>query len=174
MELKYKKLRPNAKTPLKIIEEDAGFDLYAISYKETRDFIEYQTGIAFEIPKGYVGLLFPRSSVTKYDLMLKNSVGVIDSTFRGEVVARFAKVINDMYQDSVGLERPRGFFGFLKRLNLVHYIDIIVPNRKIKKYNIDDRVVQIVFLKLPEITLIEAQELSDTERGEGGFGSSGK
>ena len=52
-------------------------------------YAEYGTGIALEIPKGYVGLLFPRSSITNTKHMLKNSVGVIDSGYRGEVKLRF-------------------------------------------------------------------------------------
>ena len=79
MEIKFKKLVPEAKTPFKAIDVDAGFDLYATSIVETPEYIQYNTGIAVEIPEGYVGLVFPRSSVTKYDLMLKNSVGVIDA-----------------------------------------------------------------------------------------------
>jgi dUTP pyrophosphatase len=152
MEIKFKKLTPEAKTPYRKIDIDAGFDIYATSIVETPEYIQYNTGIAVEIPEGYVGLVFPRSSVTKYDLMLKNSVGVIDASYRGEIMCRFygTKTINY----NVG-NKSATIYGD-------------------NKFNDGDRVAQIVFMELPKITLIEVNELSDTERGSGGFGHTGK
>lgn len=91
MKVRIKKLNPNAKIS-KAHADDAGWDLTAVS----RDYDEYNcvvygTGLAFEIPKGYVGLLFPRSSNAKKDLLLSNSVGVLDSGFRGEVTFKFRR-----------------------------------------------------------------------------------
>lgn len=71
---------------------DAGMDLVAVSMNETDKYIEYDTGIALEIPKGYVGLVFPRSSVSKLDLVQANSVGVIDSSYRNSIKVRFKKL----------------------------------------------------------------------------------
>src|SRR5690606_4362848 len=72
---------------------DAGLDLVATSKKyNEKGSIVYGTSLAFEIPKGYVGLLFPRSSNSKMDLLLSNSVGVIDSGYRGEVMFKFKHV----------------------------------------------------------------------------------
>lgn len=164
MEIRFKKLVPEAKTPFKAIDVDAGFDLFATAINETPDFIEYLTGIAIEIPEGYVGLVFPRSSVTKYDLMLKNSTGIIDSSYRGEIRCRFAKVVSEMIRKY----KLKDFFNGDK-----YGIDIGLLNRELKRYEVGDRVAQVVFMKLPKITLIEAKELSDTERGDGGFGSTG-
>ena len=93
--LKFKKLVENAKVPNKATSGSNGFDLTATS-KEWHDEFQafvYGTGIAIEIPKGYVGLLFPRSSVRKYDLIMANCVGVIDSDYRGEIMATF-KITN--------------------------------------------------------------------------------
>ena len=94
MKVKYKKLNPLAKHPAKANETDAGFDLVATSLEypigSTGIFVEVCTGISFEIPKGHVGLLFPRSSITKTQHFLRNSVGVIDSGYRGEVKLRFS------------------------------------------------------------------------------------
>jgi dUTP pyrophosphatase len=73
---------------------DAGLDLTATSISFTDDYVEYGTNLAFEIPDGCVGLLFPRSSISKYDLTLCNSVGVIDSGYRGEVKLRFKTTYN--------------------------------------------------------------------------------
>jgi dUTP pyrophosphatase len=94
--VKIKKMHHDAKIPKYNLDGDAGMDLTAISREEKflrkedhEDYIEYGTGLAMEIPKGYVGLLFPRSSISKMALTLANSVGVVDSNYRGEVKLRF-------------------------------------------------------------------------------------
>lgn len=165
MEIRYKKLTPEAKTPFKVINIDAGFDLYAIWKKETDKYFEYGTGLAFEIPEGYVGLIFPRSSITKYDLMLKNSVGVIDASYRGEIMFRFIKAHNDLIvesKDSQSIDTEDW-------VNANH-----IAFRKPDYYDVEDRVGQIIFIEIPKISLIESDELSDTERGSGGYGHTGK
>ena len=89
--LKFKKLVETAVVPNKATSGSNGFDLTATS-KEWHDEFQayvYGTGVAIEIPKGYVGLLFPRSSVRKYTLTMANCVGVIDSDYRGEIMATF-------------------------------------------------------------------------------------
>jgi len=114
IQLKIKKLNNKAIIPSYAKEGDACFDLTSTSMKQTDLYVEYGTGLAMEIPKGYVGLLFPRSSVTKKNLILKNSVGVIDSGYRGEVKLRFYETEewSDVYGigDRVGqmmlVERP--------------------------------------------------------------------
>lgn len=91
MKVRIKKLNDNAVMPSKAHAADAGFDLYCTS-KEidwTKRQIVCHTGLAFEIPEGYVGLIFPRSSVSNKPLMMANSVGVVDSCYRGEVTAKF-------------------------------------------------------------------------------------
>jgi dUTP pyrophosphatase len=138
MELKYTKTNSRAMEPVRGTDHSAGIDLIAISKAKSREFIDYGTGLAFEIPINHVGLLFPRSSVSKTGLMLANSVGVIDSDYRGEIRFRFKKV------DIKGSE-----------------------------YNIGDRVGQLVVVPIPSIDLHLVSELSDTDRGEGGFGSTG-
>ena len=143
MKIKYKKLVPEAKTPFKKFDVDAGFDLYATAVETTSNYVQYRTGIAFEIPDGYVGLVFPRSSVSKYDLMLKNGVGVIDASYRNEILCRFTDLKQFVSKDK-------------------------------KHFEIGERVAQIVFIKLPKITLVEANELNETQRGSSGFGSTGK
>lgn len=78
-----KKLDPKAVIPSYAKPGDAGMDLTSTSrtvvstYEE--DYIEYGTGLAVEIPEGFVGLVFPRSSVSKKDMYLANAVGVIDA-----------------------------------------------------------------------------------------------
>lgn len=143
MDIKFKKLVADAIEPTRKYEQDAGFDFYCTAIIKNSNYVEYHTGIALEIPDGMVGLAFPRSSVIKKDLMLKNSVGIIDSNYRGEIVFMF----NDTKQFTV--------------------------TQKKDTYEVGERIGQMVFLELPKITLLQVDELSETERGTGGFGSTG-
>jgi dUTP pyrophosphatase len=85
--LKFKRLVPEAVVPSYAKPGDAGMDLTATSkeWDEEKQCVVFGTGLAVEIPEGYVGLIFPRSSICKVPLMLSNSVGVIDSGYRGEI-----------------------------------------------------------------------------------------
>ena len=142
MEVRIKKLNPNAVIPTYAKPGDGGMDLVATSIiSETTTDITYGTGLAMEIRDGFVGLVFPRSSIRKYDLALTNCVGVIDSGYRGEIQATF------------------------KKTNTIDWGTI---------YKVGDRIAQIIILPYPPIEFVEADELSNTERGEGGFGSTGK
>ncbi len=144
MKVRIKKLNPNAVIPTYAKAGDAGMDLTITNIiSETTTDVTYGFGIALEIPFGFVGLVFPRSSVRKYDLALTNSVGVIDSGYRGELQATFKKT-SWLKQDSS------------------------------TKYNIGDKGAQIMIIPHPTIEFEEADELSNTERGDGGFGSTGK
>ncbi len=153
MQVKIKKLNSNAVIPTYAKDGDAGMDLVATEIlKDTPEQITYGTGLAMEIPKGFVGLVFPRSSIRKTGLQLSNSVGVIDSGYRGEIQATFNKVF--------GSER---MYDEMK-------VKEIQPN---EYYKVGDRIAQIMIIPHPDIQFEEADELSDTERGEGGFGSTG-
>jgi dUTP pyrophosphatase len=154
MEVKIKKLKPNAVIPTYAKDGDAGMDLVATEIlKDTPEQITYGTGIALEIPYGFVGLVFPRSSIRKTGLQLSNSVGVIDSGYRGELQATFNKLFGgDRFYDETKLTE-------------------ITSN---DFYKVGDRIAQIMIIPYPPIEFVEADELSDSERGEGGFGSTGK
>ena len=154
MKVNVKKLDGNAVVPTYAKHGDAGMDLTATSkwYDESGN-VCYGTQLAFEIPNGFAGFLFPRSSNTKKDLILGNSVGVIDSGYRGEVVLKFKAIDTQYLQD--------GKLTFLKR-------DLM------KEYNIGDRIGQIVIMPVPQIEFNVVDELSTTDRGVGGFGSSDK
>lgn len=139
LKIRLKKLNPNAVTPSYSKDGDAGMDLTSITIiSNTTDQIVYGTGLCVEIPRDYVGLVFPRSSIRKYDLELSNSVGVIDSGYRGEIQLTFNKI-----------------------------------NNKQNIYSIGDRIGQIMIIPYPYINFIESDDLTITERGDGGFGSSG-
>jgi len=155
MEVKIKKLNESAVIPTYAKHGDAGMDLTAISKEyDGNGNVIYGTGLAFEIPENYVGLLFPRSSNTKKDLILGNSVGVIDSGYRGEVILIFKKNMN------------------------VNKFENAIKSREkfisLDEYKVGERVGQIIIMPYPKVTFVEVDELGTSERGYGGFGSSGK
>ena len=141
MKVNVKKLDSSAALPTYSKHGDAGMDLTATSksYDEHGNVV-YGTSLAFEIPAGFVGLLFPRSSNTKKDLILGNSVGVIDSGYRVEVVFKFKAALKENHR--------------MKNL-----------------YNVGDRIGQIIIMPYPQIEFNLVDELSTTDRGIGGFGS---
>ena len=142
MKIQFKKLVPEAQKPKFGKPGDAGADLVATSVDFSRDNnsqIVYGTGLAVEIPEGMVGLVFPRSSIRNYDLVLSNGVGVIDSGYRGEIMATF------------NLKNP--------------WSDI---------YKVGDRIAQLVIVPVPLVQYTEVEELSETQRGEQGHGSTGR
>lgn len=158
MNVKIKKLSPEAVMPTKAHTTDAAFDLTAIK-REYDEFgnVVYHFGLALEIPEGYVGLIFPRSSICQKDLALSNAVGVVDAGYRGEVTAKFKLSLKASGASPYICDRA-----------------IIAGMSLSKIYGIGERVAQLIILPIPEIKLIEATELSTTERGEGGYGSTGK
>lgn len=141
MNVKIKKLTDRAKTPSYAKKGDAGMDLTATSKKQEGKNVVYGTGLAMEIPEGYVGLLFPRSSLTNYDLSLGNHVGVVDSGYRGEILFKF------------------------KRTDLEHFS---------KEYDVGDRIGQVLIVPYPKVEFIEVADLSSSERGTNGYGSTTK
>lgn len=101
LEVKIKKLSDQAVIPNYSNNGDACFDLVCTSYNPSENYIEYGTDLAFAIPFGYVGIIKPRSSVSKYNLIFSTS-GVIDSGYRGQVTVRFKHVsANNYNQDNI-------------------------------------------------------------------------
>ena len=139
--VKFKKLRKNAVAPYHATAGAAAFDLTAstMDWDTKNGVITYGTGLAFEIPEGYCGLLYPRSSIYKVGQIFPNCTGVIDSDYRGEVSMKFA------YRDDPKVE-----------------------------YRIGDRIGQLIIMPVPKVSYVESDELSQTARGVGGYGSKGK
>jgi len=140
MKINIKKLNPDAVIPQYARSGDCGMDLVATSVTETDLYMEYGTGLAVELGETYVGLLYPRSSLSNYHLVLANSVGVIDSGYRGEIKLRFKKTSTNAYQNV---------------------------------YKVGDKVAQLVVMPFPKVEFVETAELTSTERGVGGYGSTG-
>lgn len=140
--IKIKRIHPELKLPTRGSDGAAGLDIYLpedlIIYSGKSEHVKL--GFATELPKGYCALIVPRSSVgSKSGLSLRNTLGVIDSDYRGEWQARLAV---DQEQRSY-----RGFAG--------------------------DRILQAIIVKHENLSIVEVDELSDTQRGAGGFGSTG-
>lgn len=142
MDVKFKKLHNDAKIPSYAHDTDAGLDLTAVSFTQEFDksnklVLVYHTGLAVEIPEGYVGLIFMRSSVSNKSISLTNAVAVIDSGYRGELLLKY-KITTDSLPT------------------------IYQPGEKIG---------QLIIIPYPKINPIEVEELSSSDRNEGGFGS---
>lgn len=142
MNVKFKKLHDDAKIPSYAHDTDAGLDLTAVSFTQEFDksnklVLVYHTGLAVEIPEGYVGLIFMRSSISNKSISLTNAVAVIDSGYRGELLLKY-KITTDSLPT------------------------IYQPGEKIG---------QLIIIPYPKINPIEVEELSSSDRNEGGFGS---
>ena len=144
MNIKVKKLTPNATVPTMGSKFAAGADLYSaedadvvIEPSETK-FIA--TGLAMEIPEGYVGLVYARSGLAcKRGLAPANKVGVVDSDYRGEIKV----ALHNHGKEAQTVEKG-------------------------------ERIAQMVIAPYLSVNYEEADALSETERGEGGFGSTGR
>lgn len=138
IDVKIRKVHPDAVIPFRAHAIDAGMDVTAISMEMTEDYVEYDTGLQFQLPEGYAMLIFPRSSNSKKDLLLCNSVGILDAGYTGNLKLRF-KLTTEGYTEKI--------------------------------YNPGDKVGQIMIIPYPEINFIETEVFNETERGDGGFGS---
>lgn len=157
MKVKIKKLHENAVIPKYAQKGDAGLDLTAtsIAYDNYGNAV-YGTGLAIEIPEGYVGYIFPRSSISKKTLALTNSVGVIDQNYRGEIMFKFKP---DMKCFGINPDN----------MQTIEQSEFVNSN----DYDIGDRIGQLIIMPIPSIDFEEVEELSDTNRGTGAFGSTG-
>jgi len=142
LKIKLQKVTEDARMPIKGSEYAAAYDVYAHSITSENGKVKVGLGFKTEIPRGYKGIIVPRSNLTKFNWILNNSFGVIDSDYRGEWMAIFTPIMN------VGVIQD-------------------FP------YGVGDRVAQIYFEEVLPISFDVVPELEQSERGEGGFGSTG-
>lgn len=147
LEIKFKKLLSSAVIPTPAHKGDAGSDVVATSRVFLKELgcWEYGLGFSTEIPLGYKGVIVPRSSISKYPILMCNSPAQIDAAYRGEWKVRFKPIVN--------------------------FEELEIES---KIYQVGDRIAQIFFEPVFEYTKIEVEDLTSTERAEGGFGSTGK
>lgn len=147
MNIKIKKLNPDLPTPKKESEGACAMDVYASEITQPfKNQVTIKLGFATEIPKGYKGIIVPRSSFTQKGWVMQNSPAQIDSDYRGEWMIKFEAVPLDTNSN-----------------NWLVYPEF--------PYKVGDRVAQIYFEKELEVQFEEVEELSNTVRGTGGFGS---
>lgn len=152
--VKIKKLHPDAVIPQRATDFAGGWDVVVTEIKkESEDFIICKLGFTLEVPVGYKVTIVPRSSLTKTRWIMQNAPGLGDCDYRGEYQIRFRAIPEEI-----------GSFGEGES----HLLYPSIPFCK------GDRVGQIYLEEVINITFEEVEELSDTNRGEGGFGSSGK
>ena len=161
MKVSFQKLNENAVLPSYSTEGAAGLDMTATSktYDEHGNIV-YGTGLAGKIPDGYVGLLFPRSSNAKKDLVLSNSVGMWDSDYTGEIFFKF-KPSGQIWETTDYSENDEP------------YPTRWFPNEEAVIYNIGDRIGQLIIIPYPQIEPEWVFELPKTTRRDKGWGSTG-
>ncbi len=160
MKISVKRMHPDAIIPQFATAGAACFDLHVIKTHRALthalhpgDAITFRTGLAFEVPPGHVMMIFSRSGHGfKNDVRLSNCVGIIDADYRGEVMV---KLRNDKH---IG-------FGSIAGDKLCELTAMEVRP--------GDRIAQAMILPLPMVELVEVDDLSKTDRGTGGFGSTG-
>lgn len=148
MQVKVKMIHENSVMPTYAKDGDAGLDLTAtkVYFDDYGNFVA-ETGICVELPKGYAGKLHSRSSISKYDLILANGTGLIDQGYRGQLIFKF---------------KPCAFFDDFGKANFI---------RQSVLYKVGDKVGQLVIEKVEKADLVLVDELSSSDRGIGGFGS---
>ena len=150
LNVKIKKLHKDAVIPKYETNGAVGMDLTAVSVEYDKyGNLVVGTGLAIQLPEGYYADLRPRSSISKYDLVLANSIGTVDADYTGELILKF---------------KPSDYFAVNR--------DDVYGDGEI--YKVGDRVAQLLILPYPKINFIEVDELDKTERGNKGFGSTGK
>lgn len=164
--VKVKKLHEDAVIPKKAYTDDSGFDLHALEdiVIEPGKTIKIRTGLAFELPVGYEMQIRPRSGIS-IKTKLRVNLGTVDNQYRGEV-----NIVVDNVESYFGL--GSGYYRTLDGLSSqTHGGDDIFEGAYIICKG--ERIAQAVIQKIPHIVLYEVDKLSDSRRGDNGFGSSG-
>ena len=139
LQVNFTRLHADADIPRFMTPGAAAVDLSSIAYEELDDgYFSYNTGLAIELPPGTCAQLFPRSSIYRKNAILANSIGLIDSDYRGPIIAIFKSLDGN------------------------------------PPYGLGERCCQLVISTLPTVTFTEVPELGKTQRGAGGFGSTGR
>lgn len=161
MEIEFKRLHPNAVVPTPGSLWSAGYDLTAATLRKAGDVYIFGTGLAVEIPKGWFGAMYARSSIYLQPLHKAGGVTVVDSDYRGELMVMFRHVQRTDYN----CERLREY---LQLLGQEDKFPLMHP------YGVGDRIAQIVFQPCAAVDFVEVDDLSPTARGAGGYGSTGR
>jgi dUTP pyrophosphatase len=169
MKIKFKKIHPNAVLPKQGSEHACGWDVVCTEIIELdKDCVQCKLGWAAEIPIGYKLVLVPRSSFTKYKWIQQNSPGQGDADFRGEYSYVFRAIPTNVYID-LG-EDSNGDYYHPRMVAVVDSVRMEYPD---SPYKVGERIGQVFIEKVIELEPEWVDELSETVRNEGGFGSTG-
>ena len=168
IKLGFKKLDPRAQLPKYAHDGDAGMDIFAIDNVSLPLHIPtmVHTGIAAEIPEGHEIQVRPRSGLACKGVTVWNSPGTVDSKYRGEICV----ILMYLHNESEQWEEPR------RDPRTGKMIMVGVGTRQKQKYEVKagDKIAQLVLAPVTFADPYEIQELSETDRGTGGFGSTGR
>lgn len=192
LRVKIKKLVPEAVIPTYAKNGDMGMDVTATSveYDKKLDCFVYHTGLAFELPKGYGMLIFPRSSNRKTNSYMANHVGILDSGYRGELLLCFKykesvpSILSSFRSDkfierlanNVDIRDAKALaVAVIKTSNDIveNDVELIKFMMNFAPYKVGDRIGQIVIVPYPTVEFEETDTLSESERGTDGHGSTG-
>jgi len=164
LQIEFKKLNENASFPERASEFAGGWDVKVTEIeKVSADFVICKLGFALSLPSNYKLTLVPRSSLTKTHWVLQNSPGLGDEDYRGEYQLRFRCIpIN------YGYKWDKNEFGNVQHNNINQFLYEEFP------FEVGDRVGQVYLEEVVPIEFIEVNELSESKRGDGGFGSTNK
>ena len=192
LDVKIKLLTDNAEIPKYAHDGDMGMDIKctSIEYDLKNDCYICHTGVAVELPYGYGMLLFPRSSNRKTDFYLTNGVGIGDSDYRGEIIfcyksristyERMEIIANKNIINSIeeikneNINKDDLINIMLDRVSVKKRVLEMTKNLEFAPYKVGDKIGQLVIMPYPTINFKVSNELENTERGDGGFGSTGK
>ena len=153
MKIKFRRLNENAVVPVFATKGAACADVVATEIVKQDSYnVTVKLGFATEIPEGYKGVVVPRSSFTQKGWVMQNSPAQIDSDYRGEWMLKFQALTFDAIST---------------RHNLIDLLPEDFP------YEVGDRVAQVYFEKVEQAEFVVVDDLESTQRGEGGFGSTG-
>lgn len=165
---KIKKIDEKAVIPTRAHASDSGYDLTLIGIDKIKgDTIFFKTGLQVKPPAGHYFEVYPRSSISQLPLMLANSVGIIDSSYRGELIVAIRVLHGEMGTSSERDTYPSGMINALdaRPASMTEVANLILGKKP--------KIAQMILRKRIETSFEEVQELDTTERGEGGFGSTG-
>ena len=180
MQINFVKTHPDAVAPTKAHDDDAGFDLTAVSFKQFGDLYLYDTGIALEIPRGYFGGVYARSSIFLTGMEKCGGVTIVDAGYRGSIKVAMRQVLSGLQLRQMRGDMAAEFPGKLSmmmpykpgdRIAQLIIQPCLVPINHKKHF---EGYMQIMPLVLEPIEFIETDCLSPTERGKGGYGSTGR
>ena len=163
---KIKRISEKAEIPTKGHPSDSGWDLTVIGVDKIKgDTIFFKTGLQVKPPAGHYFEIYPRSSIAPLPLMLANSVGIIDENYRGELIVAIRVLHAEMGLSNERVTYPSGMINALEArpASITEVANLIIGKKP--------KIAQMILRKRLDTTFEEVEDLEETDRGTGGFGS---